>query len=101
MSVENIQDLSLTRLNELMGEAGHETYELLSSTFIGINASEEAQYEITYDSPVTGGIVTTHVLVDIDLQEDTRLMFSPIVDGDLNLRRTEEEIEAASQAAVE
>lgn len=101
MSVENIEELSLARLNELMEEAGHDTIELLSSTFLELNASNEAQYEVTYDSPVTGGVVTSHVFVDIDLQGDTRLAFHPIAEGDLNLRRTEEEIEAAAQAAPE
>ena len=95
MPAENIEELSLSRLNELMEEAGHEVYELLSSTFLELNASNEAQYEVTYDSPVTGGIVTSHVFVDIDLQEDTRLNFNPIAEGDLNLRRTQEEIDAA------
>lgn len=95
MPAENIEELSLSRLNELMEEAGHEVYELLSSTFLELNASDEAQYEVTYDSPVTGGIVTSHVFVDIDLQEDTRLNFNPIAEGDLNLRRTQEEIDAA------
>lgn len=100
MSSENIEELSLARLNELMDEAGHDTVELLSSTYVELNASGEAQYEVTYDSPVTGGIVTTHVFADIDLQEDTRLIFQPIAEGDLNLRRSQEEIDAES-AAVE
>lgn len=92
MSVENIEELSLARLNELMDEAGHDTVELLSATFTELNASNEAQYEVTYDSPVTGGVVTNHLYVDVDLQDDTRLMFNPIAEGDLNLRRDESEI---------
>jgi hypothetical protein len=94
MSVENIEELSLARLNELMDEAGYDTVDLLSSTYLELNASNEAQYEVTYDSPVTAGVATTHVFVDIDLQDDTRLTFTPITVGDLNLRRTEEQIAA-------
>ena len=31
---ENVQTLSLTRINELMVEAGHETIEILTATFV-------------------------------------------------------------------
>ena len=93
---ENVQTLSLTRINELMVEAGHETIEILTATFAEVNASNEAQYEVTHFSPVTRGNVKNHVFVDIDLQGDTRLLFNPIQEGELWLRRTEEEIAAAT-----
>jgi len=98
---ENIEELSLARMNELMDEAGHDTVELLSAAFTELNASNEAQYEVTYDSPVTGGIVTSHLYVDVDLQGDTRLMFNPISEGSLNLRRTQEEIDATLENTEE
>ena len=82
---ENVQTLSLTRINELMVEAGHETIEILTATFAEVNASNEAQYEVTHFSPVTSGNVKNHVFLDIDIQE-----------GELWLRRTEEEIAAAT-----
>jgi|TARA_B110000908_G_scaffold142650_1_gene170969 hypothetical protein len=91
---ENVQTLSLTRINELMVEAGHETIEILTATFVEVNASNEAQYQVTHFSPVTSGNVQNHVFVDIDLQGDTRLLFNPIEEGELHLRRTAEEIAA-------
>lgn len=97
MPAEDLTSLSLERLNELMVEMG-ETVTLLSSTFLELNASDEAQYEVTHFSAVTGGNVKNHVFVDFDLQGDVELVFNDIEDGDMWLRRTEEEI-AEEQAA--
>jgi len=97
MPAEDLTSLSLERLNELMVEMG-ETVTLLSSTFLELNASDEAQYEVTHFSAVTGGNVKNHVFVDLDLQGDVELVFNDIEDGDMWLRRTEEEI-AEEQAA--
>jgi hypothetical protein len=41
--------------------------------FIQINASDEAQYEVTYFSPVVNENITNHVFVDIDPDGDPRL----------------------------
>jgi hypothetical protein len=98
MTTENLETLTLTRLNELMVEAGHETIELLSSSFTELNASGEAQYEVTHFSPVVDGVAQNHVFVQFDLQDDIMLTFNPIEEGDLWLRRTEAEI-AEEQAA--
>ncbi len=97
MSSEDLTSLSLERLNELMVEMG-ESVTLLSSSFLEVNASDEAQYEVTHFSAVTGGTVQNHVFVDLDLQGDIELVFNDIEDGDMWLRRTEEEI-AEEQAA--
>ena len=97
MPAEDLTSLSLERLNELMVEMG-ESVTLLSSSFLELNASDEAQYEVTHFSAVTGGNVQNHVFVDLDLQGDVELVFNDIEDGDMWLRRTEEEI-AAEQAA--
>lgn len=98
MTTENLETLTLARLNELMVEAGHETVELLSSSFLEMNASDEAQYNVTHFSPVVDGVAQNHVFVEFDLQGDITLMFNPIEEGDMWLRRTEAEI-AEEQAA--
>jgi hypothetical protein len=83
--MEDLTTLSLERINELMDEAGI-TNEISSAEFTQVNASNEAQYTLTYYSPIFKQEVTNHAFVDIDLQGDTRIRMKELEEGELNLR---------------
>ena len=77
--------LTLAQINTLMVEGGY-PQTILTAEFIGANASDESQYTVTYFSTARNENVTNHVFVDLDLQEDVRLIMADLEDGDLNLR---------------
>tara|TARA_B110000503_G_scaffold115261_1_gene173482 strand:- start:742 stop:1026 length:285 start_codon:yes stop_codon:yes gene_type:complete len=83
--MEDLTALTIEEINGLIDEAGYGV-EVSASSFIQINASNEAQYQLTYFSTVAGQIVVNHAFVDVDLQGDVRLKMSDIGEGDMNLR---------------
>lgn len=83
--MEDLTTLSLERINELIDEAGI-TVDIITAEFNQTNASNEAQYTLTYYSSVFDQVVTNHAFVDIDLQGDTRIQLNDLEEGELNLR---------------
>lgn len=73
----DLSTLSVGQINWLIEEAGS-NIEADEARFIQLNASDEYQYEITYDSPQALNYVTNHVFVDIDLQGDPRLIINDL-----------------------
>jgi len=86
MEPEDLTTLSLERINELIDEAGI-TVNIDSAQFTQLNASNEAQYILSYHSDLFNQTVTNHAFVDIDLQGDIRIRVNDLEEGDLNLRR--------------
>lgn len=69
----NLAELSTGQINWLIAEAGSDIV-ADESRFLEQNASDEYQYEVMYDSPQANTYVTNHAFVDLDLQEDPRLV---------------------------
>lgn len=79
----DLSSLTVEQVNWLIEEAG-ETIEVDGVRFLAINASDEYQYEVTYESVGAQAYVTNHAFVDFDLQGDPRLvMFDMVEEEDL------------------
>jgi len=74
----DLTSLTVEQVNWLIGEAG-ETIEVDGVRFLELNASNEYQYEVTYESVGAQTYVVNHAFVDIDLQGDPRLMIQDMV----------------------
>lgn len=80
----NLSTLTVDNVNWLIEEAGS-PIRVDSVTFIQINASDEHQYEVDYNSPDYGP-VTNHVFIDIDEDGDPRAQIDDLGDEfDLDL----------------
>lgn len=80
MSVTSTSDLSaltVDQINFLIEEAG-ENITVDEARYLGTNASNEFQYEVTYNSPGANAYVTNHAFVDFDLQGDPRLVINDL-----------------------
>ena len=73
--MEDLTTLTLERIQELVAEAGS-ALSITDAKFVQVNASDEAQYEVTYWSPALGKNTTNHAFVDIDPDGDTRLFIN-------------------------
>jgi hypothetical protein len=71
----DLSTLTLEQINEMIVDAGSDVV-ATDAKFIQINASDEAQYEVTYFSPVVNENITNHVFVDIDPDGDPRLQIN-------------------------
>ena len=83
MSVTRESDLTtltLDQINWLMDDSGYENIEIEESRFLEINASDEAQYEVIYNSPGAGTLVTNHAFVEFDPDGDPRLSIYDLVE---------------------
>ena len=69
--------LTIEQINWLISEAGS-TIEVEEATFVQMNASDEAQYEVVYNSIVNNALVTNHVFIDIDIDGDPRLTINDL-----------------------
>jgi hypothetical protein len=65
----DLTTLTIADLNELIDNAGSEVV-VDSATYVGINASDEYQWEVTYFSPQANTNVTNHVFIAYDLDGD-------------------------------
>ena len=74
----DLTSLTVEQINWLIVEAG-ETIEVDGVRFLELNASNEYQYEVTYESVGAQTYVVNHAFVDIDLQGDPRLMIHDMV----------------------
>lgn len=83
--MEDLTALSLARIDELTVDAGFDVT-MQTSKFIQMNASNEAQYEVTYYSNVFNKVLSNHAFVDFDAQDDIRLRMTDLEEGELNLR---------------
>lgn len=68
----DLTTLTLEQINEMIVDAGSDVV-ANDAKFIQINASDEAQYEVTYWSSVVERTITNHVFIDIDPDGDPRL----------------------------
>lgn len=75
----DLSSLTVEQINWLIGEAG-ETIEVDEARFLEVNASDEHQYEVTYESVTALSYVTNHAFVDFDLQGDPRLVIHDMVE---------------------
>jgi len=71
----DLTTLTLEQINEMIVEAGSAIV-ATDAKFIQVNASDEAQYEVTYWSPVVEETITNHVFIDIDIDGDPRLQLN-------------------------
>lgn len=71
----DLSTLTLEQINEMIVDAGSDVV-ATSAVFVQINASDEAQYEVTYFSNVVNENITNHVFVDIDPDGDPRLQIN-------------------------
>ena len=65
----DLTSLSVGQINWLIGEAG-ELMEVDSRTYLGLNASDEHQYEVTYFSAVANTYVSNHAFIELDADGD-------------------------------
>ena len=79
--------LSLEQINWLIDESSNPSLQAITSSYVGLNASDEYQYEITHNSLNINAVVSNHAFVDLDLQGDPRIQMNDIQTGDLNLRQ--------------
>ena len=80
MSVTSESDLSaltVDQINYLIAEAGEDIV-VDGARYLGMNASNEFQYEVTYNSVGAGAYITNHAFVDFDLQGDPRLIINDL-----------------------
>lgn len=61
----NLEELDLDQVNWLLDEAG-EPMTANTSVFVQVNASDEAQYELTYWSDTANTLITNHAFVEFD-----------------------------------
>jgi len=71
----DLTTLTLEQINEMIVDAGSDVV-ATDAKFIQINASDEAQYEVTYFSNVVNETITNHVFIDIDPDGDPRLQIN-------------------------
>ena len=70
--MQDITTLTLDEINQMIIDAGSAVV-ATSAIFIQMNASNEAQYEVTYWSDIVNQNVTNHVFIDNDIDGDLRL----------------------------
>lgn len=70
--------LTVAQINELLDDAGSEII-VDGATYIGRNASDEYQWEVTYTSPQTSTYVTNHAFVDVHEDGDPFVSLNDLV----------------------
>ena len=65
----DLTSLSVGQINWLIDEAG-ELMEVDSRTYLGLNASDEHQYEVTYFSAAANTYVSNHAFIELDADGD-------------------------------
>ena len=73
----DLTTLTIDQLNQLIDDAGSEVV-VDSAIYVGQNASNEFQWEVTYFSPQTNTNVTNHVFIDYDLDGDPFLSINDL-----------------------
>lgn len=73
--------LTVAQINELLDDAGSEII-VDGATYIGRNASDEYQWEVTYNSPQSNTYVTNHAFVDVDLDGEPFIALNDLVEED-------------------
>lgn len=71
--------LTIDQINYLLDDAGEDIV-VDSAQFVQLNASDEYQYEVTYDSPVANTNVTNHVFIDLDDDDDPRITINDLAE---------------------
>jgi len=65
----DLTDLSVGQINWLIGEAG-ELMEVDDKVYLGLNASDEHQYEVSYFSAIANTYITNHAFINVDIDGD-------------------------------
>ena len=77
----DITALTVSQINSLLDDAGSPVV-VDEATYLSMNASNEAQYEVLYQSTQANAYVKNHVFVDLDLQGDVRATINDLVEED-------------------